>query len=59
MEAGPENCIGNANSYVTSVRVRCISDQRVDTETAPMELELSGSQHTQTCLPDLPTAVTL
>jgi hypothetical protein len=66
MEASPEDCFRDAKSYVTLLNclvnratTRRTADAWEDTAaSAPREWELSGQQHTQMCLPNLPTAVT-
>jgi hypothetical protein len=66
MEASPEDCFRDANvtssclsGSVHLATTRRTADDWEDTAAwAPRDLELSEQQHTQMCLPDLPTAVT-
>jgi hypothetical protein len=66
MEASLEDCFRVANvtssclsGSVNRATTRCTADDWEDTTaSAPTEEDLSGQQHTQMCLPDLPTAVT-
>jgi len=66
MEASPEDCFRDPNvtssclsSSVNRATTRCTADDWEDTTASALtEGDLSGQQHTQMCLPDLPTAVT-